>query len=50
MCLAGIFTRHLSTANAMHEASLSILRDRRAHGQTTHPFYWAAFVATGAWQ
>jgi CHAT domain-containing protein len=42
--------RRLSTAEAMREASLSVLRDRRARGQTTHPFYWAAFVATGAWQ
>jgi CHAT domain-containing protein len=41
---------HLSTAEAMRAASLSVLRARRARGQTTHPFYWAAFVATGAWQ
>jgi CHAT domain-containing protein/tetratricopeptide (TPR) repeat protein len=42
--------RNLNTAQAMHEASLSVLRDRRARGQSTHPFYWAGFVATGDWR
>jgi CHAT domain-containing protein len=32
---------------AMQEASREILRARRADGRTTHPFYWAAFTATG---
>ena len=39
--------KHLGTAVAVHEASLSVLRDRRMRGQSTHPFYWAGFVATG---
>jgi CHAT domain-containing protein len=34
----------------MREASLSVLRDRRAAGQPTAPFYWAAFVAAGDWR
>ena len=42
--------RHLDSANAMREASLTFIRDRRAKGQSTHPFYWATFVAAGAWQ
>ena len=42
--------KHLSTADAMHDASLSVLRDRRSRGQTTHPFYWAGFVAAGDWR
>jgi CHAT domain-containing protein/tetratricopeptide (TPR) repeat protein len=42
--------RHLSTADAMREASLSVLRDRRTRGQSTHPFYWAGFVAAGDWR
>ncbi len=46
----GRFQRHLSTADAVHAASLSRLRDRRATGQSTHPFYWAAFVAAGDWR
>lgn len=32
---------------AMQEASREILRARRADGRGTHPFYWAAFTATG---
>ena len=39
--------KNLNTAVAVHEASLSVLRDRRMRGQSTHPFYWAGFVATG---
>lgn len=46
----GRFQRNLSTADAVHEASLSMLRERRAKGQSTHPFYWAAFVAAGDWR
>jgi CHAT domain-containing protein len=42
--------KHLSTADAMHEAGLSVLRDRRSRGQSTHPFYWAGFVAAGDWR
>jgi CHAT domain-containing protein len=36
-----------STADAVREASLTVLRDRRKRGLSTHPFYWAAFVAVG---
>lgn len=46
----GRFQKKLSTADAVHQASLSVLRDRRARGQSTHPFYWAAFVAAGDWR
>ena len=46
----GRFQRKLSTADAVHQASLSMLRDRRAKGLSTHPFYWAAFVAAGDWR
>jgi CHAT domain-containing protein/tetratricopeptide (TPR) repeat protein len=41
---------HLDTADAVRQASLSLIRERRAKGQSTHPFYWAAFVAAGDWQ
>ncbi len=44
------FERHLSTADSMREASLSVLRARRAGGQSTHPFYWGGFVAAGDWR
>jgi CHAT domain-containing protein/tetratricopeptide (TPR) repeat protein len=46
----GRFQRSLSTADAVHQASLTVLRDRRAKGLSTHPFYWAAFVAAGDWR
>ncbi len=36
-----------STAGALQDASRAVLADRRAKGRTTHPFYWAAFTATG---
>jgi CHAT domain-containing protein len=44
------FSRHLSTADAMHDAGLTVLRARRARGYSTHPFYWAGFVAVGDWR
>jgi CHAT domain-containing protein/tetratricopeptide (TPR) repeat protein len=47
---AGRYQRHLTTARAVHEATLNALRERRAAGSTTQPFYWAAFVAQGDWR
>jgi CHAT domain-containing protein len=41
--------RRLDTAAAVREASRSVLRKRRSSGQSTHPFYWAGFVAAGDW-
>ena len=46
----GRLQKHLSTAEAVHQASLSALRARRARGQSTNPFYWAGFVAAGDWR
>lgn len=46
----GRLSRGLSTAEAVHEASLAVLRERRAAGQSTHPFFWAGFVAAGDWR
>lgn len=40
----------LSTAEAVRHASLIVLRERRARRLSTHPFYWAAFVAAGDWR
>jgi CHAT domain-containing protein/Tfp pilus assembly protein PilF len=42
--------KRLNTADAMHAASANVLRERRAAGESTHPFYWAAFVAAGDWR
>jgi CHAT domain-containing protein len=45
----GRLRRGLNTADAVRDASVAVLRDRRARGQTTHPFFWAGFVASGDW-
>jgi CHAT domain-containing protein/tetratricopeptide (TPR) repeat protein len=39
----------LDTAESVRKASLAMLHERRARKQSTHPFYWAAFVAAGDW-
>ena len=46
----GRFMKKLSTAEAVHQASLAVLRQRRVKGVSTHPFYWAGFVAAGDWR
>ena len=40
----------MATAEAVREASLTVLRERRARRESTHPFCWAAFVAAGDWR
>jgi CHAT domain-containing protein len=45
----GRFQKQLTTADAMHAASIAVLQSRRAKGQSASPFYWAAFVAVGNW-
>jgi CHAT domain-containing protein len=42
--------RHLDTADAVREASVTVLKQRRARGRSTHPFFWAGFVASGDWR
>jgi CHAT domain-containing protein len=46
----GRLRRGLNTADAVRDASVAVLRDRRARGQSTHPFFWAGFVASGDWR
>jgi CHAT domain-containing protein len=41
---------HLSTAEAVRNASRRVLAERRAKGLSTSPFYWAGFVAAGDWR
>ena len=43
------FRSGLDTARAVHQADLKLLRQRRTKGLSTHPFYWAGFVASGDW-
>ena len=38
------------TAEAVREASLTVLRARREARKSTHPFHWGGFVATGDWR
>ena len=44
------YSEGLETAEAVHHASLELLELRRQQGLTTHPFYWAGFVAAGDWR
>ncbi len=39
--------RGAGAADAVRAASRSVLAARRSSGRSTHPFYWAAFTATG---
>ena len=43
-------TKQLDTPDSVRAASLQVLDDRRKRGMSTHPFYWAAFVAAGDWR
>ncbi len=40
-------TSGAETAEAVKAASVRVLAERRRAGRSTHPFYWAAFSATG---
>jgi len=44
------FVEGKSTAGSVNGASLELLRQRRARGESTHPFYWAGFIAAGDWR
>jgi len=46
----GRLLKHLDTAEAVRNASLTVLKSRRARRESTHPFYWAGFVAAGDWR
>jgi CHAT domain-containing protein/Tfp pilus assembly protein PilF len=46
----GRLMKKLGTAEAVREANLAVLRQRRAKRLGLHPFYWAAFVAAGDWR
>ena len=46
----GRLLRDLDTAEAVRQASLTVLRQRREAGKSTHPLYWGAFVAAGDWR
>ena len=48
--MTALYARDDATSNAavaVQRASRSVLDARRAAGKSTHPFYWAAFTASG---
>ncbi|MFC2163605.1 tetratricopeptide repeat protein [Acidobacteriota bacterium] len=45
-----LFSKGQGTAVSVREASLEVLRDLRRKKKSTHPFYWAGFVASGDWK
>jgi CHAT domain-containing protein/tetratricopeptide (TPR) repeat protein len=40
----------LDTSRALRQAARRSLAERRASGASSHPFYWAGFVASGEWR
>jgi CHAT domain-containing protein len=44
------FEEHAMTAEAAWGAARTLLKERRAAGESTHPWYWAGFVAAGDWK
>ncbi len=46
----GRFTRSFDSAASAHHAALTTLKARRERGESTHPFFWAGFVASGDWR
>jgi CHAT domain-containing protein len=41
--------KQASVPESIAQAQLTVLADRRAHGLSTHPYFWGAFVASGDW-
>jgi CHAT domain-containing protein len=39
-----------TTADALRDAGLAVLQERRSQGLSGHPFFWAGFVAAGDWR
>ncbi len=42
--------RGRDSARSVRDAARRVLKARRKRGESTHPFYWAAFVAAGDWR
>jgi len=47
---AARFEEGKDTMEAVREACLGSLQERRARGESTHPFFWGGFVAAGGWR
>ncbi len=44
------FVQHDDVPESMAVAMQSVLKARRAAGQSDHPYYWAAFIGEGGWR
>jgi CHAT domain-containing protein len=44
------FTDGMGTAESVRKAYLDVLQELRNKKDSTHPFYWAGFVASGDWK
>jgi CHAT domain-containing protein len=44
------FAQHRNVPESMAQAMRETLAERRAANQSTHPYYWAAFVSEGGWR
>jgi len=44
------FVRGAATSEAVRSATLAALANRRASHLSTHPLYWAGFLAAGEWR
>jgi CHAT domain-containing protein/tetratricopeptide (TPR) repeat protein len=44
------FSEGLGTAESVRKAYLDVLQELRKKKDSTHPFYWAGFVASGDWR
>ncbi|HXR09279.1 MAG TPA: CHAT domain-containing protein, partial [Candidatus Acidoferrales bacterium] len=44
------FLRGASTAESVRSATMTVLAHRRAAHVSTHPLYWASFLAAGEWR
>jgi CHAT domain-containing protein len=44
------FLKEQNIAESVRDASLEVLQERRRKNESTHPFYWASFIASGDWR
>jgi CHAT domain-containing protein len=44
------FLEEKNTAESVRDASMEVLLERRRKRESTHPFYWASFIASGDWR
>lgn len=44
------FGKRSTTADAIWNASRTLLKQRQLGGKSTHPWYWAGFVGAGGWE